>query len=197
MLGTISREQVLAAEFEWRERALDWEWADDEEELVTAYHEAGHAIVGCALGAHIASVSLSQASMFDDEDEIGVRRFGDCIVQWGRIDPNSDWQVTRELLTILAGPVAEFVYQSGDEDALDVRTWAGDWRQAQRCVAILKKDPQQQTKLLHQCIAQLRHIVSSEPCWSAIAALADELMLGDEIEGEQVADLVRFWWSRA
>ncbi|WDQ14664.1 cell division protein FtsH [Rhodopirellula sp. P2] len=187
----------IATKHQHDEWLMDWTWADDEDELVTAYHEAGHAIVGCALGAQIDRVSLSQASMFDDQDDGMPHRFGDCIVNWGRVDPSDSWQRQRELLTILAGPVAEFVYQSGDEDLLDVRTWASDWRQAQLCAAAIKPQAAQQVQLLREAVHRLRKIVAADPCWSAIAALADELMLGDEIEGEQVADLVRFWWSRA
>ncbi|EKK00469.1 MAG TPA: cell division protein FtsH [Rhodopirellula baltica] len=188
---------IVATKHQRDEWLMDWTWPDDDDELVTAYHEAGHAIVGCALGAQIDRVTLSQASIFDDEDGDLPRRFGDCIVNWGRVDPSDTWQRQRELLTVLAGPVAEFVYQSGDEDLLDVRAWESDWRQAQLCAAALKPQAAQQIRLMREAIVRLRKIVASDPCWSAIAALADELMLGDEIEGEQVADLVRFWWSRA
>src|SRR6056297_1536604 len=98
---------------------MDWQWESDEEEIHTAYHEAGHAIVGCALGAHIDSVCLSQASAFDDLDDGLPLRFGECIVNWGRVDPDHTWQQHRELLVILAGPVAELLYRREDADELE------------------------------------------------------------------------------
>ncbi len=173
---------------------MDWEWESDDDELNTAYHEAGHAIIGCALGAHIESVSLSQASIYDDHDDGLPRRFGDCIVNWGRVDPDQRWQQQRELLTILAGPVAEWVYRGDDTDELDTASWELDWQHAQRCVEQMVVGSKQQIRLLRSVIERLRRVIASEPVWPAVAALADELMIGDAIEADRVAELVRFWW---
>ncbi|TWU18677.1 cell division protein FtsH [Allorhodopirellula heiligendammensis] len=171
---------------------MDWDWEPDDEDTYTAYHEAGHAIIGCALGARIESVSLSQQSGFDDEQP---RRFGDCIVNWGRIDPDHLWQQQRELLTILAGPVAEWVYRGEDADEFDAASWQSDWQQAQRCVATMVSGTEKQHRLLGSVVARLRKMMSREPVWSAVAALADELTIGDPIEAERVAELVLFWWQ--
>ncbi|SMP77617.1 hypothetical protein SAMN06265222_12360 [Neorhodopirellula lusitana] len=173
---------------------MDWDWEPDEDETHTAYHEAGHAIVGCALGAQIDSVSLSQASAYDDALP---RRFGDCLVNWGRVDPSNTWQQQRELLTILAGPIAELTYRNEDADEIDEACWAMDWAQAQQCVSAMHSDSRKQARTLQQAVGRLKTVIAQPPCWPAIAALADELMLGDEIDGEQVAELVRFWFSRS
>lgn len=174
---------------------MDWDWESDDEEFNTAYHEAGHAIVGCALGAQIDSVSLSQASMFDDTDDAFPRRFGDCIVNWGRVDSDHRWQQQRELLTILAGPVAEWIYRGEDADESIAATWTSDWEHSLACVQRLVAGHEQQMRLLRSTVSRLQRLVAAEPVWPAVAALADELMIGDPVEADRVAELVRFWWQ--
>lgn len=178
-------------------QAMEWDWEDDDEDTHTAYHEAGHAIVGCALGARIDRVSLSQASAFDDLDDGLPRRFGDCMVNWGRVDPGQAWQQERELLTVLAGPIAELTYRDEDADEIDEACWAMDWQQAKQCAAIIHSDPRKQLKALNQAVQRLKKVVAHPPCWPAIAALADELMIGDEIGGDRVAELVEFWFNQS
>lgn len=165
----------------------------EDDETVTAYHESGHAIIGCALGGTIESVSLSQVSAWDDEGT-GPHRFGDCVVNWGRVDPGQKWQQQKELLTTLAGPVAEFVYLDRDLAEVNPATWEDDWMVARQLVARLQTDGVQQSKLLRDAVSRLQHVMADDGCWAAIAALADELTLGDEIEGYRVEELVRFWW---
>lgn len=174
---------------------MDWEWETDVEEFNTAYHEAGHAIVGCALGAQIESVSLSQASSFDETDDGLPRRFGDCIVNWGQVDPDHRWQQQRELLTILAGPVAEWIYRGEDADETIAASWASDWECAHACVQRLVTGREQQIRLLQSTVSRLQQLVAGEPVWPAVAALADELMIGDPVDADRVAELVRFWWQ--
>tara|TARA_R110002073_G_scaffold2801_17_gene17973 strand:+ start:23888 stop:24085 length:198 start_codon:yes stop_codon:yes gene_type:complete len=55
---------------------------NDDDETLTAYHEAGHVVVGYLLGAQIEEVRLD--SMIDDDLP---RRFGDCLVNWEKSMP--------------------------------------------------------------------------------------------------------------
>ena len=77
----------------------------DEDEILTAYHEAGHAVVGYALGGTVDSMQLG-----GEPDEWLPARFGDCRVRWSIADVSTNTHARRELLTILGGPVAEMIY---------------------------------------------------------------------------------------
>ena len=168
---------------------------DDEDAVLTAYHEAGHAVIAAALGASIDVVSLSQASAFDDLED-GPTRFGDCLVDWGRVDAAAPTQRMKELWTVLAGPAAEFVYANRELDPAHAATWQEDFRHARRCAAALTRTPSEETRLLRQATRFLTETIASPGCWDAVAALADELVLGDPVDGQRVAELVRFWWAR-
>ena len=55
----------------------------DDEETLTAYHEAGHAVIGYALGGVVDSLQLG-----GEADDQLPRRFGECRIRWGRVDPH-------------------------------------------------------------------------------------------------------------
>jgi len=173
---------------------MDFE-LDDEDDTLTAYHEAGHAVIACALGGTVETVSLSQASSFDDLDG-GPNRFGDCLVDWGRVATGSATQQMKELWTILAGPAAEFVYSDRELNPVHAETWQDDLRLAQRYAAAMTRSPADANRLLRKATHQMTEIIASPGCWDAVAALADELALGDPIDGGRVAELVRFWWTQ-
>ena len=50
----------------------------EDTETLTAYHEAGHAIMAVSYGGRIIHVSI------DPPDDDGLNRFGESIVQWPR-----------------------------------------------------------------------------------------------------------------
>ncbi len=59
---------------------------------------------------------------------------------------------------------------------------------------MLLKDEAHQITLLHETLAQLVHLLrKDERIWSAVAALADELLTHETIEAEQVDEVVGFW----
>lgn len=159
-----------------------------DEETLTAYHEAGHAVIGFALGARIESVQL-----WGEADDFLPARFGDCRVNWGRIDPNADFQRQREVLTILAGPVAEMVYTGDRPHPALFGPWQGDWLQANQIADGLVADLPARTHLLEKMIVRLHQVISSDGCWAAIAAVADELAAHDLVEEDRIQDIVGFW----
>ena len=170
----------------WQSSIGDCELDDDQ--TLTAYHEAGHAVIGYALGGTVDSLQLG-----GEADDWLPDRFGDCRIHWGKVDPNCDWQRHREILTILAGPVAEMVYRGEMLHPAVYQPWQDDWRRAWAASEILTPNPERRGRLLEQMIGQLADRIRCEPCWAAIAALADGLLAHEFLDRDQVAEILGFW----
>jgi len=163
----------------------------DDDETVSAYHESGHAVVGYLLGGAVESVGL-----YAEADEYLPERFGDCHVNWGRVDPDCDWQVQREMLTILAGPVAEMIY-TGEPRSIDSHPpWQHDWLWVLRRSRQIAAPPEQRAKLLANMVRYLKRHVAGETCWPAVAAVADELLAHERLDAEQLSETLGFWIGR-
>jgi hypothetical protein len=162
----------------------------DEDEL-TAYHEAGHAVVGYFLGGQIESLG-----MYAEADEVLPERFGDCRVNWGRVRADCDWQVQREILTILAGPVAEMIYCGEPLDLATHGPWQHDWQWAWARSAQLFQPPEQRIAFLRAVLMSLKQSLSDDWCWAAVAAVSDELLAHEYLDGEQLIDTLSFWIRR-
>ena len=160
----------------------------DDDETLTAYHEAGHAVVGFALGGHVVSLQLG-----GEVEATGARQFGDCRIAWGRIDPALDWQLQREVLTVLAGPVAEMVYRGEEIDPACFGPWQQDWQMAWLMTRAFVRDSDRRAQVLWQLTVRLQQLIESEPCWSAVAALADALLAHEFLEREQAEEILGFW----
>ena len=162
-----------------------------DDETLTAYHESGHAVVGYAMGGKIDSMQL-----WGEEDDYLPERFGDCRVNWGRVDAKADWQRQREIMTILAGPVAEMIYRGEELHPATYGPWQHDWDTAMSIASGMVRDPVKCTRLLEMIILELHKHLQKEPCWPAIASLADELGAHEMLVEEQVAEVLEFWLSR-
>ena len=158
----------------------------DDDETLTAYHEAGHAAIGYALGAKIESVQLG------GDDELPLR-FGDCRVNWGRVDPHCDWQCLRETMTVLAGPVAEMIYRGERLHPAVYGPWQDDWQLAMAFAESISADLQGRSRWLERIIVDLHHRMQDELCWAAIAAVADELQAHDFLDEHQLTETLGFW----
>lgn len=160
----------------------------DDEETLTAYHEAGHAVIGYALGARIEAVRLG-----GEADDYLPERFGDCLVNWGPISPDCDWQRQREIMTILAGPVAEMIYRGEKLHPAAFEPWQDDWRLAFSLSQSIHPNPVRRTRWLEMMIVEMHQRMNDEICWAAIAAVADELLAHEALEEEQLYETLSFW----
>ncbi len=163
----------------------------DDDEIWTAYHESGHAVIGYALGGQVASMQLG-----GEADDWLPQRFGDCRIRWGRVNPKLDWQRQCEVLTVLAGPVAEMVYRGEPLQLADYGPWLSDWQSAWELSESIVLDPFKRAEMLQQLILQLHRQIKNEPCWPAISALADELSAHEFLDADQISETIEFWFRR-
>ena len=159
----------------------------EDTETLTAYHEAGHAIMAVSYGGRIIHVSI------DPPDDDGLKRFGESIVQWPRAAAK-DIEIA-ELKVSLAGPVAELTYDHARESIANCGEFAADWQQAVLSASRLKPE-RSRGKFLEEMERQVWGFFADENVWAATCAVADLLLAHETIEHDQVADVWAFWERR-
>ena len=71
--------------------------------------------------------------------------------------------------------------------------WADDWREAARLAAeFIPTEPLRMRYLAAQA-RRLWKLLDDEPLWSALAALADELLAHETLDAEQTQDTIAAW----
>ncbi len=156
-----------------------------------AYHEAGHAVVACWLGAEVLSVTLEP-----DADD-GPRRDGDAAIRWHHRGMTPRQLCQKELLAVLAGPVAEIIHNDQDWDFDLCEQWQGewlvDWQLAWQFARSLVPSDEHVEPLLRFTIERLHKIASADAFWQTIAEVADLLEAHETIDGQQVRQCVDRW----
>lgn len=153
---------------------------------LTAYHEAGHALVALLLGGEVRLVTIEP-----DHDD-GPLRSGDTQVLWRRAGGEKQF-AAKEVQVCLAGPVAEMIYSGDPFHPGSVPEWANDWREAWRAAAPLHSDERRRLAFLEQTSVELHRLLRSDNYWSALADLADNLLAHETLEWEQVEEIVAPW----
>jgi hypothetical protein len=152
-----------------------------------AYHEAGHAVVAAWLGAEVVSVTLQP----DDDD--GPRRDGDAAIRWHHRGLSPRELCQRELMAVLAGPVAEMIHSGESWEIDQCPQWAADWQLARQFAAVLVPTAAHIDPLIEFTIQKLQRLAAKEAFWQTIAEVADLLEAFETIDGEQVKECLDRW----
>jgi ATP-dependent Zn protease len=157
---------------------------------LTAYHEAGHALMAHLLGGKVKHVTIEP-----DHDD-GPDRHGDTQVHWRRSQMTDKEFAKKAVQVSLAGPVAEMIYSGDPFHPGLVPEWAADWRTAWELAVPLHPGERQRLEHLEQLSIQLYHRLKEDDLWSALASLADHLLAHETLDSEQVEEILDEWLGR-
>lgn len=153
----------------------------------TAYHEAGHAFAAVRLGAQVRLLTIAP-----DRDE-GPRRYGDTQIEWDHTHGDTRELREKTVLVSLAGPVAEMIYSGDPFHPGFVLEWSSDWKLAWEAAATLHTNERTRLAFLEQATAEIYRVFKQDDNWSALAAIVDELLAHETLEGESVHEIVSQW----
>lgn len=139
---------------------------------LTAYHEAGHAVVALALGRTIHKVSV-----LPNRERMGEVRFSKGA------KPTADW-VEREILIALGGMAAEAKHTgtyATDEAAEDLRFV--------RRLALERKSERQAGRYEQRMLDKVEYLLADDGHWKAVELIAAELRKHGTISGRAARHL--------
>jgi ATP-dependent Zn protease len=140
---------------------------------LTAYHEAGHAVIALVLGRTIHKVSVQP-----NRERLGECRFGK-----GNVRATDDW-IEREILIALGGMAAEarhtgaYATDEAKEDLRFVRRLALE-RKSQRAVERYEQ----------RMLAKVEYMLGDDGTWKAVELIAAELLKNGTISGRAARHL--------
>lgn len=140
---------------------------------LTAYHEAGHAVVALALGRPVQRVSI-----LPDREHAGVCKFGKSVVR-----PTEDW-LEREILITLAGIAAEarhtghYAWEGAARDQLYIRR-----------LAVQRAGERRAARLERRLLSKVENLLAQESHWRAVQKIAEELLRCGAISGRSARQL--------
>ena len=74
-----------------------------------------------------------------------------------------------------------------------VAEWAADWQDAWEAAAGVVPDQKQRLAYREQATSQRYRLLRRDENWAALAAITDELLAHETIEGEQVEEIMQRW----
>lgn len=140
---------------------------------VTAYHEAGHAVVALALGRTVHKVSV-----LPNRERLGECRFGK-----GNVRPTDDW-LEREILIALGGLAAEARF-TGTYSTAE----AGQDLRFVRRLALERKSERAVERYEQRMLDKVEYMLADEGAWKAVELIAAELMKHGTVSGRAARHL--------
>jgi ATP-dependent Zn protease len=156
----------------------------------TAYHECGHAFMAAYLGGSVRFLTIEP-----DRDD-GPDRFGDAQIVWRRDGMTAKEFHNKLVLVALAGPVAEMIYRGETLHPGFVAEWAHDWRQAWDAAGPILPNEQKRLAFLEEATRQLYELLRRDVHWSAVAALADNLLAHETLELDDIREVLAAWMPK-
>ncbi len=140
---------------------------------ITAYHEAGHAVLALILGRPVQCVSI-----LPDREHLGICEFGKGVYR-----PSEDW-LEREILIALGGIAAESRFTG-------VYAWDGAARDQQYVhrLTVQRAGESRAERLQRRLLAKAEHYLAEAGNWRAVELIAAELLRQREISGRTARHL--------
>ncbi|BBO31615.1 hypothetical protein [Lacipirellula parvula] len=151
---------------------------------LTAYHEAGHALMAHLLGGQVQLVTIEP----DDDD--GPRRSGDAQILWRRSRMSDREFAVKSVQVHLAGPVAEMIYSGEPYHPAFIAEWSADWAGALAAAELLIPDERKRVAHIEQVSIALHRQLQGDDLWPALAAIADHLLAHETLDAEQVEEIL-------
>jgi ATP-dependent Zn protease len=143
-------------------------------EIATAYHEAGHAVIALALGRNVQRVSVQDNHL----------RLGHCEIKKRSFRPVKD-DVETQILILLGGLAAE-TRQMGHYDSEGA---AQDLREVRSLTQTRAGGQRQVERLERRMLDKAEHILDQPGMWMAAQRIADELLRHTAISGRAARHL--------
>ncbi len=140
----------------------------EHDRTLTAYHEAGHAVMALLMGRDIQKVSIIPSK----------NRLGACTIKKGRAKQVQD-KLEAEILILLAGMAAE----GRKSGRYNVQGAAQDLRNVEKFAMARSGNPGQASKLIHKLLDKTQHLLSNKSTWAAVKVIAEELIEHESISG--------------
>ncbi len=139
-----------------------------DDRILTAYHEAGHAVMALLMGRSIQKVSIISSQ----------NRLGACTLKKGRVKQVQD-KLEAEILILIAGMAAEW-RKSG---RYNVQGATQDLRIVEKLAMARSGNLRQATKLVHKMLDKTQHLLANKATWAAVKVIANELIEHESISG--------------
>ncbi|MDF1738394.1 MAG: hypothetical protein P1U86_04480 [Verrucomicrobiales bacterium] len=147
-----------------------------DQRILTAYHEAGHAVIAIVVGRPVNKVSIVP----------GGNRLGTCKMSKGRKKASQD-ALEAELLILLAGLAAE----GRKSGRYNMQGAAQDLRNAEKLAQFRAGNPGQAEKILKRTLDKVHHLFDQSANWAATKSIAEALLASESISGREADHLYR------